>query len=490
VADLVSLLRDVRGVFSDAARDRIPPGSMWEMTDWVPLVLQAGARMRGAWKYQSPTLQYPPDGMLFAPYINGSHLLVANGNALTDISLTSVAKAEVPASIPTTVQNPVFHRDRVIVPAGDGISLARYIQWDGVNWTVTNGPSGSPQAVGRYAIVWKDRVVFAASAPNPQQIVFSKIGDPTATFDPYSYWNTSLPLNGIAPQRTQILCFHDSSVERLRGTVPPDSTLPDPTGDLVLDILFDRAGCYDARSIAAYQDNTLFADGRGIWLTDGALVRNVTVQGGAVNLWYKAFARPGPPDSIAAVVYRDYYICTLRHSSQPPITFVIDIPTRRLFTLGNIDARCFAFSVGTVEKLFGADQKSSKVTDLTPLFNPDPTALQIDGDGAPVLPVISTGWATLDGKVGYKRVVEAHVSYLATRDDDQEIWQMSYVSTPTGTDKALLQLKPTKGYTRRPVMVRRRVEGVAMKIVQTLPTKDSRLFDISLRTYPEEQSKT
>ena len=495
MADLIPLARQIQGVFNDAARDRLPPGSVWEMTDWVPTILQAGARMRGAWKWQSPPLTNPPDGMIFAPFriSPGARLLVANGTLLTDVPMASVGPlGNVPGTIVQAVQNPIFHRDRVIVPAGDGVSAARFITWNGAAFVNAAGPTGdSPNgAYGKYACLFKDRVVLANTNAQPSGVNFSQVGDPTLNWNLKSQIFTSYPITGLAQQRQQVLCFHDSTIERIKGTTPPDSTLATPTGDMSLDFLFDRAGCYDARSIAYYQDNVLFADSRGIWLTDGSLVRNVSEQGGAVNLWYRTFARPGPPLSIASVVYRNYYLCTVRHSGQPPITFVVEIPTRRIFTLGNIDSRCYAFSIGTVEKLFGTDQKSAKVSDLTPVFNPDATVLQVDDDGTAVLPVISTGWSMIDGKVGYKRVIEAHVSYQVTRSDNNECWQMSYVNTPTGADKSLLQLRPTNGYVRRPVAIRKRMEGIAIKIVQTIPTQDSRLFDISLRAYPEEQNKT
>lgn len=488
MSDLVEVLRDIRGVYSDSARDRLPDGSVWEMTDWVPAVLQAGARMRGAWKYQSPVLGNPIDGMIFAPFLKGSKLLACHLDQVADVSLTTMASTAVPGVIAPTRQNPVYHRDRVIVPAADGGSFARRITYDGIS------PPAIVQlpdlAVGRYATVFKDRTVLGNTVAQPQRVTFSPGGDPTKPWDVLSVIDTSIAVTGLAAQRTQVLAFHDSSVERIRGTIPPNSDTEDKTGDMILDVLWDRAGCYDARSIAGYQDNVLFADARGIQLTDGAIVRNVTVQAGVMSLWHKSFGRPGPPDSISAVVHRDWYICTIRHPGLPPITFVVDIPTRRIFTLGNIDARSFAFSIATSEKLFGTDEKTQRVTDLTPVFDPDPTVLQVDADGAPVLPSLASGWTLLDKKPGFKRVIEAHFSYEAHRDDDNEVFQVSYINSPTAADKALTQLRTANKYTRRPVAVRRRMEGLAVRMQQLLPTKDSRLFDISVRTYPEEQSRT
>lgn len=494
MADLTELLRDIRGVYSDRARDRLPDGSVWQMADWVPLLMQAGARIRGAWKYQSAVLPSPPDGMLYAPYIFGPRLLVANGSALTDVPLGTPGGGALAATIPPTRQNPIFHRNRVIVPAADGTSAARVIDYNGISFTAADAVTGgvSNPAIGRYATVFKDRTVLGNQAAQPSRVIFSTPGHPELAFDQDSYYDTSYPITGLAVQRAQVLCFHDSSVERLRGTTPADSSLPDADapGDLILDVLWDRAGCYDARSIAYWQDNVLFADARGIQLTDGSLVRNVTAQGGVINLWHEIFNRAGPPLSLAGGVYRDYYLCTIRHTGYEPFTFVVEIPTRRMFTLKNIDATCFAFSVATIEKLFGTNQATQQVTDLSPVFDPDATVFQIDGNGLPVLPTLSTGWHMLTKKPGFKRVIEAHISYEADRDDDSEVLQAYYANTPIADDKPLGQLRPSKGYVRRPMPVRRRMEGMGMRIDQLLPTKDTRLFDISVRVYAEEPTRT
>src|SRR5262252_3421760 len=168
MADLIPLARQIQGVFNDAARDRLPPGSVWEMTDWVPTILQAGARMRGAWKWQSPPLTNPPDGMIFAPFriSPGARLLVANGTLLTDVPMASVGPlGNVPGTIVQAVQNPIFHRDRVIVPAGDGVSAARFITWTALpsltrqarRGTRRTGPTASTPACSRIASSWRIR---------------------------------------------------------------------------------------------------------------------------------------------------------------------------------------------------------------------------------------------------------------------------------------------------------------------------------------------
>src|SRR5262245_58902078 len=158
------------------------------MTDWVPLILQAGARMRGAWKYQSPALANIPDGMIYAPFRNGSRLLVAHGTSLTDIPIAAYGVGN-SGTIYQTRQNPVFHRNRVIVPAASGTNPARFVLFDGTNFNLTDAPVSAGQ--GRYATIFKDRTVLANSSAEPTRVWFSKVGDPTVAWDSVSLADTS-----------------------------------------------------------------------------------------------------------------------------------------------------------------------------------------------------------------------------------------------------------------------------------------------------------
>ena len=415
MAELISVLKNVRGLYADRSRDRLPEGSVWELVDWVPEIMQAGARMRGAWLYQSDALPNNPDGMLYTPFRAGAKLLVANGADLRVIPTTSIGSTSI-GTIPATKQNPVFHRDRVIVPASNGTSAPRYITFNGTVYTLTDGPASA--LTGKYATVWKDRLVLANSIAFPSRVAYSKPGDPTAAFDAISIVDTSYDVTALATMRNQVLAFHDSAVERLRGTTPPDSTLSDPTGDLILDSLFDKAGCYDARSVAYWNENVVFCDSRGIHLTDGAATKNVTQQAGVMNLWRTNWERPSgtPPLTTGGVVHRDYYIVTVRHTGQTPTTFVADMTTRRVFMLANCDCSCWAVASGTIERLFGSEVATKKVTDTTPIFSPNPSILQVDADGDAVLPVIATGWYPLSKEPALKRVEDLHLSYEAYVD--------------------------------------------------------------------------
>ncbi len=489
MADLTPLLREIRGMYTDRPRDRLPDGMVWELVDYVPSVLQGGVRIRGAWKYQtSSNTPNTPNGMIYAPFRAGGRLLVANGSTLSIIPTPTPGAPSSAGTIVQTKQNPVFHRDRVIIPAADGTSAARYVTFNGTTYTIANAPATA--LTGKYAAVWKDRLLLGNSAASPTTVAFSKPGDPTAAWDSISLVSTAYDLTGLAVLGNSILCLHASSVERLRGSIPPDSTLTDPTGDLILDELSDRTGCYDARSIAYWNENALFCDSRGITLTDGATVRNVIQQSGNVNLWQDSWIRGGnPPTSVAGVVHRDYYIVTIQHTALPAITIIVDLPTRRVFKFSNISAVAYAFSSGVTETLYAAES-STWAMDLSPLFDPDPSVAQIDGNGVFVLPVIESGFSMLTKDVGFKRVVEVHVTYEATHNVEADMLRIGYVNSPTAAAQTLGELPRTTAYRRRSIPVGRRLPGFGVRIEQLDWSFDTRLYDVSLRAYAEEASRT
>lgn len=493
MAEPTSIWREAKGVYQDAGRDNVPQGYVWDLIDYVPEILGAPVRQRGKWAFQSDALPNAIDGMIYANYKAGGKLLVANGTNLRDVPVASVGSTSV-GTIPATLQDPVFHRDRVIIPAANGTSPAKYVVWNGAAYTLTDAPASAQ--TGKYAAVFKDRVLLAGSIAAPTSVGFSKPGDPTLAHDALSLIPTSLPLTGIAAQRNQILCFHAASVERIRGTIPPDSTLTDPTGDMVLDSLFDLAGCYDARSIALWNDNVIFADARGVHITDGAIVRNMAVQGGIETKWRRDFHEDttrGPVLSLAGGVFRDLYIITIRSTSGLPITWVCDIPTRRFTRFGNVDSTAFALSVGTAEKIYSTDNTTKKVVDLSGAFNPDRTVVQTDGNGTNVLPVLETGWMRLGKQSAWRRVRDLFFGYetIENADTGGRVLQIDYLHSPADTTyETLGGFKHMADYLRAKLPFERRVMGFALKVTQLLPTRDTRIYDIDVWANPEEGHRT
>lgn len=496
MADVTIIWREAKGVFQDMGHDRVPAGNVWDLIDYVPEILGAPVRMRGKWNnVNTDALTNIPDGLIYANYKAGARLLAAHGALLADIPVAGGASVAVGA-IPATRQSPVQHRDRVIIPAADGLTAAKYVTWNGAAFTLADAPVSAVK--GKFGTVFKDRVILGGPDADPSAVGFSKPGDPTTAWDALSLIKTSLALTGLAAQRNQILAFHGGSVERIRGTTPPDSTATDPTGDMILDSLFDKAGCYDARSIAYWNDNVIFADARGVHITDGAIVRNMAAQGGVESKWRRDFAEDtarGAVVTVAGGIYRDFYVVTIRSAAGAPITWICDIPTRKFVRFGNVNSSAYAFSIGLGEKLYAVDATAKKVTDLSAAFKPDDTVLQTDGNGVDVLPVVETGWLRMTNRESYKRFFELLMSYQVVEAADPGIGvppvlSVDYLHSPEDLAyKNLGGFRYAAAYIRRKLPFRGRFLGAAFRVTQVRPTRDTRIYNLAVRMNEEEENR-
>jgi hypothetical protein len=190
--------------------------------------------------------------------------------------------------------------------------------------------------------------------------------------------------------------------------------------------------------------------------------------------------------SLAAGIFRDLYMVTMRNQSGPPITFVCDIPTRQWFILSNIDARAFANSLGATELLWGGDVNALRVLDLSAMFNPDVSVDQIDADGTPVLPVMETGWTRLGkGEEGLKKFSDIFISYETGEAAavGQDIVALSYLHGPASVDHYHLikNLPHAADYTRDRVPFGHTAYGLGLKFAAVDAMKDLRLYDMGVR---------
>ena len=483
MTETTPLWRDARGIYQDKGRDSVPSGFVWNLLDYVPDLSGAPLRGRGAWTARSTALASPSNALIYATYEAGDKLMaVTTAGQLYEISISGAAAATAAPAVVPTLQNPFMHRDRVIIPAADGVTAARFVTFT-TGWAVAAAPASA--LTGRYGVAWKDYVALGNSSVEPQRVSFSGAGDPTLAWETdFSLVDTSYPITGMAAQRTQILCFHNGSVERIRGTKPPASGATNPVGDLILDLLFDRAGCFDARSIAHWNDNVIFADARGIHVTDGAIVRNMAAQGGVLRLWRTAM---DGATSVAGVVYGDYYICTVR-SAAPPETFVCYIPGRQFHRFTNIDSAAYAYATADKERIFGTDSASSIVTEVTAAFEPNTTVLQIDADGTPVLPVLETAyWKNKMG--GWSRFLDLFIAYEtgSIADDGSAVLRLGVVGTPADASyETIGTFRRSPDMVRRKLALRRRHLGLGVRVEQLLATRDTRLYAVDGNVYPEE----
>ena len=534
----LSLLKDINSFARDFPRDRMPPGYAWDLSDYVPALLDAQLTSRGAWEWGSaanPGGDF--EGGIYAKFRAGDKLIAVDvAGGIMDVHLTTGALYPI-TTIFRVAQNLVQHLDFVIVPDGAGANPAHVLNWNGSAWSdLTMHPSALN---GRYAAVYKSMTMLANASGLENRIAFGPPNyidlDPTApdysgqpayvSWDPISYINSSLPLTGIGALRTVILLFHEGSVERIRGSTPP--TAADPIGDMFLEPLYDRAGCGDARSIAYWNDNCIFADERGVHFTDGAIVKNLCSQGGILSYWRTLYR---DKLTVAADTYLDYYIITVIRTDNVAVTLICDLNRRAWFRFNNIRARGYIHSIGEQEQLWGCRKDAARLIDLSDCFFPARVALIADADGTPVLPTIETPWYRL-AEEGRKRVRFAYLSYDAraslpvgrsagVEESISQSWrgypdsegqvletiaqeangqarttlghmlELGYITNPHDLTYDIAGgLPPTSKYERYKLPLGKHPYGIAFRIRQLTPSYVTRIYDLALAAQADERSR-
>lgn len=518
VAELVG---QIKGMNQDAPRDNLPKGTVWNLHDILPSSRGANLRGRGEWLFRStafPGASYPDVG-LFANFENlvSKLLFIANDGNLYDVdpNAADTTAASLVGMACQSWQNPVQHRFRVIVPNYTGNAPGKVVTNPG-SFTIADLPGSA--LTGRYATVFKDRVILGNAVGKEQQVAFSKPGDPTAAWDPISIINTSLPLTGLASLRGSILCFHRGSMERLRGTTPPDSTLSNQTGDMVLEPFPERIGCASPRFITYWRENVVWADERGVYMTDGSVTTNLATTGGVSRAWKKLWEYN--PTIMSATMYGDFYVISMYLGSEPtaydsrsgepspdplaspPVsnrafTFVCDIPTRAWFTMGNFNAATYVATQGVGgEKLFLGDHLNRRVVDLTETFDPGLGGNRTDGDGSRVNPILETGWNRL-GPAGQKRAVMIYPGYnlvFFTGQQSPPVMKIEMNTSLISPESIRWVELPKKAkanpeYIRARIPVRRMHDGFAFRFSILNDYMDFNLFEVGFEGFSVEQMR-
>jgi hypothetical protein len=111
-----SLLRGARAFASDFPRDNMPPGYLWNVVDYVPLIIDAGLTGRGGWLWGSSAMGGDAETGIYAPFSSGDKLLVqaANGRLYEVDSINSPYTATDRGAIAHAKQNPVQFVDTVV----------------------------------------------------------------------------------------------------------------------------------------------------------------------------------------------------------------------------------------------------------------------------------------------------------------------------------------------------------------------------------------
>lgn len=506
----VSILQgEIKGMARDFSLDSIPKGYVWDLVDWIPRRRSAKLEGRGPWRFFTPT---PMAGVIWggrqAPFEAGTKLLACGGDKVYEVDPASGAFTERGTLFPVGRHNGVMVRDRVYFGDDSAQNVPKHVSWDGSTWTVASlAGANTPKAPLLGA--WRYRLIAGGVIGEPQRIYFSPLESPTTpqgplgAWDVTSTWDTSLALTAIWTMPNQILCFHDGSIEKIRGSIPPGVNLED---DLSLDVFTSQMGTKDPKSIVGWQENVIFAGPRGVYITDGSTVRNLTDQGGIGDVWRNIYALKRSGTQVVSSVFLDLLFVTVltdwntnSPEDQIPYTFVCDLQSRSWWRFTNVDATCMIPSqVGGEEVWWGVDGINNVAGDRYRLSTLGPVMFgqneipegepgtypdAIDGNGRAVLPRITTGWMKI-AEEGVKRLWGIHVSHVTQTQTTPapDVLNLSYKTDPYpfAAFKSIGDLPPVARYTRNRLFLGKRGYGVMVKLAQIAPTHVTRLYDIEV----------
>jgi hypothetical protein len=131
-------------------------------------------------------------------------------------------------------------------------------------------------------------------------------------------------------------------------------------------------GCTDARSIVVQEGNAIFANPRGVYLTNGAGFASLTTEGFIETYWQSLFVGYDPSTwTIAAGVLRSFYFVFILDNNGALVdALMCYVPNRAWWRLTNMRGLMFASAVGAQEELYYADRSTNRIVKLSGIFTP------------------------------------------------------------------------------------------------------------------------
>lgn len=467
------------GMQRDVAREAVPENGTWNLQDFIPDRLDSPLRARGGWTNVSSVTGAvsPVLGINVAPFAAGEKLIVM-GSTGTLGHMTISVGTWTSLSAVTTLQNPIFHRELVIV--APAVTTNKLKKFDGT--TVADLHASAPGA--QYATVYRDRVVAGNLAGAENRVQFGPDGNPASTWDTtFSWIDSSFPVRGLHALKNAILVFHDNSVEVIRGSIPPGTA----NTDMSLEPLFIGLGSVDPRSIIGYQENVIWADREGVYMTDGTTPLDLTKAGLIKDFWRErmtGFVR-GSWSLSAGIVSGLLMLCISDAAGVFVDCFVCDLGTRVWWRFKNFNFSCIAPVSSSTGTVYAGRRDNVIVVNLNTILDPT-SGNRGDGTvgGTPIAPLLETGYYRARQ---LSRFHEYSIGYRHENIDGTGQIQVSYSMRPEGESymqhqSSNVYLADAGGiYTEALVPIRRVGPGFCIRLARTGGGGDVRLYGIKVR---------
>lgn len=474
-----------KGIVRDAPRSSLPPGALYDSADF--LLHEPGVAIkRGGTAYAGPALTGATYAktVSYAEFPAGSQVVAIgdNGHLFTVTSGTTTDVGALAHTSPVPVDRPKLRigggKNLLIIPYSDGTnSPAKY---DGT----TIGTLGGSPSAGKYLEIYKTRIVLGNTSANPNRIFFSPTPDPEATWDTTDSWiDCDYAITGLAATSNMLLCFSQGHVERIIGSTPP------PGSDM------DRAvigsiGCTDARSIAIQENNVMFANPRGVYLTNGSGFASLTDEGMIATYWQSLFSGYDPSTwVISAGIYRTFYFCSVVDNNGNLVaSLMCNVPRKAWWRLTNIVPTCMAQAVGAQEELYYSDRSTNRVVQLSGIFTPS-SSNKNDANGTAVAPLLE--FQGIGGGPGLKAYGNGRLFYdMRDAATDNPTLAVNIAMGLEATTYGAVPESPlaeTTDATRKRFRINKDGTIVNVKLQQSNASAKTEIYDLEIesRVYPQ-----
>lgn len=501
----------------DFAVDSLPSGFLWDLVDAIPNRKGARIEQRGGWSYLGASTALPAavQGGYQAAFKLGDRLLMVGNSKVYNMAFDGTSITEVTGGAPATmIQNGAKLNDRVYFFDGAGGVVPRIVQLT-AGPTLTNTAMDASAPKAKVGIAYKGRLAVGGDPANPSRVSFSRLEDdpggigPTQTWDALSWIGTNNAVTGLAPMAGQILVFHPAAIERIRGSVPPET---DVDTDMFVEPLTEQVGCTLPHTIVAWRENIIFADEHGVFLTDGSTVRNLIELGGMGDFWRLAYGSKNATQGVSCGIFLDYLMVTLNCTVSAVavnFTLICDLSTRSWFRFTNFPAACYVPSETASEQLYVGHVGTHKTGTVSSMFQ-DPVPIPNsndyeDGNAVSVLPSFTTGFERLDKGEGEKRLRSIFLSYHhqsfeggRPTPDGVKVEYRTDPPTPEDVDGGTGsvtgwteagRVPDTDRYTRKKVLVGKRGYGIMVRVTSLTPSRINRFFALGVETTSQDKAK-
>jgi hypothetical protein len=409
-----------------------------------------------------------PNGAQLLATADDNHLYRITSDATTDLGSVGSVRT-------SPLCKPVLHvsgTSRLIIPANDGASGP--FSYDGT----TLGALGGTPPAGKVAGIYKARLLLANSVANPNRLWFSPL-DLSSTWDTANAWvDFDHPITGLATIRNALLVFSSGHTDYVTGSVPPGTQGFDMSAGPLGEI-----GCSDARSIGIWQDNVIFANANGVYLTNGAAFRSLVEPpefgGNGVGAYWRELMLSATANwQIHGGVIGDFYIVTIRDDSDTLVdTLMCHLTRRAWWRLSNFDAGMYSSLTGNAQELYFAARDTPQVIAVSGIFNPSATTKN-DADGSPVEPQLTMRF--LGTGPTLKAYGFARMTYdMEDAGGDNPSMAISVAKgaqAPTFTAVDESPLLGTTDAKRKRFTLNKDAQGLTIKLVQTGPSVSTEIF--------------